>query len=817
MLIKTLTSRHILLLCLLFSPFWLHARVKRDIQQAQAVRLVKAPSIDGVLEPEIWGQAMVIEDFVQHDPLYLATPSQRTQVRIMYDDYAIYIGAMLYDSAPDSILKQLGPRDSSLNSDAFGIRFDTYNNQLDAYTFEVSAAGVQRDFRRQDGTYDGVWQSAVKIHENGWTVEMRIPYAALRFPATHCQVWGMQIYRSVRRHRETNHWAAEQRDVSNNLINWGQLTGICDVKSPLRLSLTPYLSSSVNHYPHNVDGISNTSYSFGGGMDLKYGINDSFTLDMTLMPDFSQVPSDNVVKNLSAFETVHGEQRPFFQETMDLFNRGGLFYSRRIGKRPTEYNAINNKLQEGESIKDNPAQAKLVNAIKLTGRTKNGLGVGVFNAVMDNTYARVEHENGEVRKILTEPASNYNIVVFDQALPNNSSAYLINTNVLRSGQYRHANVTGAGANISEKRNTYFLNISGALSQLYNKVDTVSNLFNVSTGKKFDISTGKNRGNFQFTLRRHGLDPHFNDNDMGLTHTRNQLIDRVDVRYNVYEPIWVMRNWRNTLTLRNETLYENYQTTNLSVEYNTNGTTQNYIYLWQGMSFNPIDRLDYYEPRVSGRYFVRPKGINAWAGLSSDYRKAFAFDLQFNYGAIADFDNTNLSYRIGPRYRVNDQLSLAHSLRLNFNQNDVGYAGRDNGQIIFGNRDVTTIENVLSSDYIVSNDVYFSFRMRQYWSKGAYEGFYKLEDNGQVDRQQPYPYTVNRDFNFNSFNIDLVFTWLFAPGSSLNLVWKNAILHEKNQVVNNYFDNFGLLKDSPQYNSFSLKILYYLDYQQLRGA
>jgi hypothetical protein len=138
-------------------------------------------------------------------------------------------------------------------------------------------------------------------------------------------------------------------------------------------------------------------------------------------------------------------------------------------------------------------------------------------------------------------------------------------------------------------------------------------------------------------------------------------------------------------------------------------------------------------------------------------------------------------------------------------------------VIFGNRDVTTIENIFSSDYIVKNDLSLSLRLRQYWSKGEYGNFYTLMEDGFLNTGQDYEYEINKDFNFNSFNIDLVFTWLFAPGSSLNVVWKNAILHEQSGAMSNYFDNFGLLWNSPQYNSLSLKILYYLDYQFLRGA
>ncbi|MFO7977096.1 MAG: DUF5916 domain-containing protein, partial [Bacteroidales bacterium] len=168
------------------------------------------------------------------------------------------------------------------------------------------------------------------------------------------------------------------------------------------------------------------------------------------------------------------------------------------------------------------------------------------------------------------------------------------------------------------------------------------------------------------------------------------------------------------------------------------------------------------------------------------------------------------------YRLNDHFSFVHTLHMNYNTNDIGYAAKAADQaIVFGNRDVTTVENVFSSDYILTNEMYFSFRMRQYWSKGEYNEFYRLKEDGRLE--EGYSYDGNKDFNFNSFNIDFVFTWLFAPGSSLNVVWKNAVLHEQSGLVANYFDNFDLIRQAPQYNSLSLKILYYLDYQQIRGA
>lgn len=811
-LIRLLSTIFILLL-----SFVVSAGVRNSVQMAFTQRTDVVPLIDGVIEPEVWGLAEPISNFFQYNPVFQDKPSQYTEVRLLYNDDAIYVAAQMYDSHPDSILMQLGGRDASLNADAFGIRLDTYNNQLDAYSFEVYASGVQRDWRYEDRTYDGVWDSAVTINDKGWAVEMRIPYSALRFPSSDCQTWGLQLFRSIRRRRETIQWALEEKDVSNRLVHWGQLQGICNIKAPLRLSFTPYISMGSSHYPYDVNGVNNFSRSFGGGLDMKYGINESFTFDMTLMPDFSQVPSDNQVKNLSAFETVYGEQRPFFKESMDLFERGDLFYSRRIGGRPIGFGNAESALNNDEVIIDNPGQAKLINAFKMSGRSSDGLAVGVFNAVTDKAYSSIDHiVNGTTRKVQTDPTTNYNILVLDQALSNNSSAYIINTNVLRTGDFRHANVTGAGTTLVDAGNSYQVRVSGALNQIYNKTGDSNNRFDVERGSRYYASVAKISGNFQTSLSRRAINPEYNDNDMGLTHRNNEIRDRLDVEYNIYEPFWKLRNWNNRLVFQNQGRYHQYQVENLYMEYRTSASTINYNYLTHGVYYYPKNQKDFYEPRETGRYFIRPKAIGGWAGISSDYRKPIALDFEVRYSHAAALDKSNIYYNLSPRFRISDQLMMIHSLSYSLRQNDIGYVGRDNDQIIFGNRDVKTIENIFSSNYIVNSDIYFSLRLRQYWSKGEYDKYYQLQANGKLSDQENTGYSAN-DFNFNSLNVDLVFTWLFAPGSSLNLVWKNAVLHEQTGAVANYFDNFGLLRDSPQYNSLSLKILYYLDYQLLRSA
>lgn len=218
----------------------------------------------------------------------------------------------------------------------------------------------------------------------------------------------------MRRTRELTQWSKTPSQANNSKLYWGTLEGITDVDAPLRLSFTPYLSSYLENTPViNSDG--NTSYSnsfsYNVGADVKYGIDERFTLDMTLFPDFGQVQSDNKIKNLSYREVTYDENRPFFKESVELFDKNSLFYSRRIGKIPSGFFSIEGELKEGESITDNPSKVKLLHALKLSGRTDDGMGIGLFNAITDNTYATIEDAKGNKRRVLTEPLTNFSVMV----------------------------------------------------------------------------------------------------------------------------------------------------------------------------------------------------------------------------------------------------------------------------------------------------------------------------------------------------------------------------------------------------------------------
>jgi len=318
--------------------------------------------IDGEFSEESWSKAQVAGDFVQFKPNPGNSSSQRTEVRLMYDDQAIYVAAKCYDK-PEHVSKVLSLRDDfNANVDNFQLFLDTYNDDQNGFAFGVSSMGVQYDAKQfvddESPELNMVWNSAVVRNEEGWQVEIKIPYSAFRFPKKEIQDWGINFFRYISRNREETLWSPHKPDFENWPAQYGSLTNLICIEPPLRLAFIPYVSAYVDHYPLNAQGQSNWSSSFNGGMDIKLGLNEAFTLDMTLVPDFGQVMFDNQVLNLSPFEIQFNENRQFFTEGTELFNKSGLFYSRRIGVQ-SPFSVLSTNLNENEYLKDVPTNAQL--------------------------------------------------------------------------------------------------------------------------------------------------------------------------------------------------------------------------------------------------------------------------------------------------------------------------------------------------------------------------------------------------------------------------------------------------------------------------
>ena len=352
----------------------------QETQKTYETKFVEnAPVIDGVLDDEAWQNVNVATDFVMFRP-ERGTPEPKnlkTTVKIVYDNEAIYFSAFLQDDKPNEIPMEFQTRDHFGNADFFGIVLNPQNDGVNQTEFFVMSTGNQNDAKvlpngNEDWNWDAVWYSEVTVVENGWIVEVKIPYSALRFSNEPIQTWSMNFHR---RHQKTNEqysWNFIPLDKGNIGLFDGLLTGIKNIDPPVRLSFSPYVSASTTALE--------ADYNFGwsAGMDLKLGISESFTLDATLIPDFKQVAFDNLVLNLGPYEQKYDEKRQFFTEGLDLFSKGDFFYTRRVGNTPVGRGNVS--LLENEVLISNPSTVNMLNAIKVSGRTKNGLGLGVFKA-----------------------------------------------------------------------------------------------------------------------------------------------------------------------------------------------------------------------------------------------------------------------------------------------------------------------------------------------------------------------------------------------------------------------------------------------------
>ena len=783
-----------------------------------AFRISTPPKIDGVLNESFWSELKGVSDFVMNRPNEGGKPTQITEVKIGYDDKAVYVGAMLFDDRPDSILRELGNRDDELNADYFRFVIDPYNLRQDAFDFGVYASGVQVDSKFTDPTFNAVWESAAKINDKGWSVELRIPYSAIRFPKKSIQEWAFQVTRSIRRSREFDQWSLTPNTAANSQVYWGVLRGIENIQTPPRLSLTPYASAYFERSPDYSSATEyhySNSFSYNVGADLKYGIDDRFTLDMTLLPDFGQTQSDNKVKNLSYREINYNENRSFFKEGTDLFSKNSLFYSRRVGKTPTFFYNVLDSLQDGETIEENPSQVKLINAFKISGRSNSGLGFGLFNAITNNMYAELQNAEGVRRKVLTEPLTNYNVLVLDQQLNDYSNFYVINTNVTRDKKYNDANVTGSGFTFADKKNKYAVDGSFALSQILEKNDSIPNTMATTFGNKYFFGARKISGNYQFGISRTFTSATYNQLDLGYYTLPNYQNTRGYFTFLWFKPWkgWLEGNMNFAVDYSQNPQTKKQTFFQFAIDGYANRVSYNSIFFGGGIT--PTSGYDYNEPRVEGRYNKTIRFWYAYIGFSTDYRKKFAVDFNFNpSNFIGRFVGEGVGISTTLRYRFNDKFTLRLINSYNYDPYNLGVADYSNPDtIVYGLRVMNTYENILSGKYIFKNDMALTLNARHYWTTGRYRKYLTLqEDGGLIDNTD---YSFNNDFNYNVFNIDFVYSWQFAPGSNLSIVYKNAIETQTDKVTRSLYDDFKMTVREPQQNSLSVKILYYLDYLSLK--
>lgn len=772
----------------------------------QAKSISENISIDGKLNEAIWNTASVATDFLMLEPDNgrPISPNKKTDVRILYNNDAIYVAAILYDDEPQKILKELTQRDNFGTADHFGIFINGFNDGQQDFRFFVSSSGVQMDCLATEGgedySWDAIWDSEVSITEYGWVVEMKIPYAALRFSNDEKQTWGLNFYREIKRDRQKYTWNLIDMKIGAALPQTGQLEGIENIKPPTRLFFIPYSSFYVEN---NKEGTDN---KFKAGMDIKYGINDSFTLDAILVPDFGQTKYDNVVLNLGPFEQQFNENRPFFTEGTDLFNKGNLLYSRRIGGSPSTYLYSSDE----NVIASNPSTVNLINAIKISGRTSSGLGIGVLNAVTEKTYGTLRNtQTNETTRVVVEPLTNYNILVLDQRFNQNSSVALVNTNVTRNGEFRDANVSALVYDLNTKNNKF--NLTGDFKYSYiNEYGDNDNMNGINTS----IQIGKKGGKWRYNTGATYVSKEYDANDLGITFINNFHSGYVNLGYRILNPNSIF----NTFKI-NTNYYAEFQNTTgrlqkgeINIDFTSTSIKNDYYAI--SVYISPLETYDFYEARVNERFVNLPKNVYSSFYFSSNYNRKFALDFNPYFTVTSEKNRVSYGLKIAPRYRFSDKLLMNYMIEA-YNQNsDRGWVAFDGDAIIFAERDRRTLTNELGLKYSMNPKMTLNLAARHYWSYAENNQYLTLQNDGSLTSNSTF--TVNKNSNFSTWNFDLSYSWWFAPGSQISVLYRNNATDSRTEIDRRLGNNFKNLFNNNLNNILSISVRYFIDYNSIKN-
>lgn len=797
-------------------------------QQAKtlvATRITEAPVVDGLLLENIWETLPPADDFTL---IWPATRSgmkipegYETTAYIAYNENAIYVGAKLLHPNPSLMPKEFSERDNiwDVNAETFFVSINTYNDDLNFFSFQVTSAGTIGDsyssgpIQGVDYNYDTVYDAKISHVANGWTLEMIIPYSAIRFPKNDPQLWGINFGRKVEEFDETYVWSPVDVNELEFHESKGELTGVKDIKSPVRLFLLPYLQTS-----QNAKQGAGPSSSYTAGVDLKYGISSSFTLDASLIPDFGQVAFDKKRLNLGPFEQQFSENRAFFTEGADMFRvadlgwfAGQFFYSRRIGQEVSFDEGIH--LNANEELQRYDGKPKLINLLKLSGITNKKLSVGVLNAITDKTIATIQNtENGLQREAIISPKTNYNIISLTQQFLNDySSVSIINANLNRANGGHNANNYAFALDLFDQNRDFNIKLNAMSSNapMYSETKGFRGTFNFSELK----------GNFRYDFFWSGVDQFYNQNELGIYNLRDHQYFSANVNYQILEESKKLRSLYSYIYFTNQYTYHSFDHKKWSLRFGNNFTTKSLTSFFFDFTYESENR-DYDEPRVYSRYVIKPSRFEVGAGIRTNKNKAFSFNLNFSNNSFFNQDFEEAKARQTLNFRALYRFSKRFSLKLGSFHNqtidDIGFLESHADEIYFGRRDIKSIENTISMLCFIDSKKWINVRLRNFWSNADYDQvLFSLLDNG---RRAVADYAILEDdpnTNFNIWNLDVNFEWWFAPGSNMVLQYRNQLFELNNASALDYYASLSNLFETPIEHQLSLRINYLIDYNRLR--
>jgi hypothetical protein len=547
----------------------------------EALRIAVGPTIDGRLDDSVWAGAEIATEFSQFSPNPGAPATQRTVVRLLYDDAAVYVGARLYDTAPDSIVGRLARRDETAFSDWFQVVLDSYFDRRTAFAFTVNPRGVKSDTQysedvRQDPGWDAVWDVATAMDAEGWAAEFRIPLSQLRFSAGAGgeRTWGINFRRYLARTDETSDWSPVPGGAGAFVSAAGDLSGLRGLRPARRLEIQPYLLAGLRRAPGDAADpfYRSTAATSTAGADLRYGVTPDLTLSLTVNPDFGQVEADPSVVNLSGFETFFPERRPFFVEGAEIFRPAfpefpAMFHTRRVGRAPQ------GSAPGDAAFAAAPDATTILAAAKLTGKTSSGWSIGLFDAVTGSEHARFADETGTLNAAPVEPATNYaawrvardfrrgaSVVgamgtMVHRSLPASgeldflaSTAYVAGADGLHrfgggqyqiSGSFFGSRVAGSAAALDrvQRSPVHRANRPDAGHAGYDPTATVL------SGYAASVLVQKRQGHWRFALDARARSPGFEANDLGFLGRADQISSFGHGWYDGYRPGKLLRRWR----------------------------------------------------------------------------------------------------------------------------------------------------------------------------------------------------------------------------------------------------------------------------------
>jgi hypothetical protein len=809
-----------------------------------------ALKLDGDFTERAWELAPATRGFVQRDPKEGAAPAFETEVRVVYDRNYLYVGVWAFDSTPASIVGIRTRRDEQSPSDWVRVMIDSYHDRRTAYEFAVNPAGVKQDrYWYSDGnsdpSWDAVWDVSVRRDDKGWRAEFRIPFSQLRFEPGKRDAFGFAVLRQVGRLNETSSWPLIAKSKAGFVSQMGELTGLKLVGAGKRLEIAPYTVGQVQSQPVEAGNPFQSSPDPSGslGLDMKYAVTPGLTLTTTLNPDFGQVEADPAVVNLTAFETFYQERRPFFVEgsgnlQFDLdCNDGsctGLFYSRRIGRRP--HGAPD--APDGGYV-STPALTTILGAAKLTGRV-GAFAVGALNAVTGTESAQL-FGGGITSRQRVEPLTNFTVAQAKREWKNQSSVGFAFTNTARrlDGDPTElpSNATTGGVNWDWRMKDPRYSITGywagssirgsaeaidALQQNavhyyqrpdagYLDYDPTRTSLNGQAGSVGFQKIGGSRVRFSFNGNY--KTPGFDVNDVGYLRRADQI----------QQSGWVQIRWDTPTKLyRNVRLnFNQWAGWNFGGDSRFKGANVNaHMVLksnWSaGAGFN-LEGAGVEDRATRGGPAVRSKnGGNVWYYVESDSRKAVSGQWM---GFVYRDQTGNVSWGLDPEavYRPTSFLSLTAGLHFERMNDDSQWVENvDEGtrtSYVFGRIRQSTVGITGRCNYTITPNLSLQLYAQPFVSAGGYSNFKSVVKPRAArfdDQFAPYAYSGEPDFNYRSFRMTNVLRWEYRPGSALYVVWQQ-VREDSASVGSLRFrhdirDMFGL----PPTNVFLVKFSYWLN-------